>query len=324
MPEPAPTARAPRPVIIDTDPGIDDTIALLLALQSPELEVRGLAATYGNTTVEHAYRNCIEILRRTHRRLSLAVSARRPLKRALATAPETHGPTGLGNAAVASAGVILDYVKPLDRLLAEQPNPVTLVTLGPVTGLALALRRDADLVREKVARHLAMIGNIKAAGNTTKYSEFNAWCDPEALALVLKAELPTEIIGLDVTRQFVLSGPAISRLGQSSDERQQWLYAALRYYLAFHREHENLDGCVLNDVLPIAELIAPGTLTFEPLRIKVEVEDGENRGRTRVDPEGAKARVATAVRADVAHRLIADRVLAAPLPAPARLAGAAS
>ena len=315
MPAPAHTARAPRPVIIDTDPGIDDTIALLLALQSPELEVRGLAATYGNTTVEHAYRNCVEILRRAGRRLPLAVSARRPLKRALATAPETHGETGLGDAPVPRAGVILDFVKPLDRLLAEQPEPVTLVTLGPVTGLALALRRDAELVREKVARHLAMIGNIKAAGNTTKYSEFNAWCDPEALAEVLRAELPTELIGLDVTRQFVLSGTAISRLGQSSDESQQWLHAALRFYLAFHREREQLDGCVLNDVLPIAELLAPGTLTFESLRIKVDVEDGENRGRTRFDPEGSKARVATAVRAEVAHRLIADRVLAAPRPA---------
>lgn len=312
---PALTARAPRPVIIDTDPGIDDTIALLLALQSPELEVRGLAATYGNTTVEHAYRNCVEILRRAGRRLPLAVSARRPLKRALATAPETHGETGLGDAPVPSAGVILDFVKPLDRLLAEQPEPVTLVTLGPVTGLALALRRDGELVREKVARHLAMIGNIKAAGNTTKYSEFNAWCDPEALAEVLRAELPTELIGLDVTRQFVLSGSTISRLGQSSDESQQWLHGALRFYLAFHREREKLDGCVLNDVLPIAELLAPGTLTFEPLRIKVDVEDGENRGRTRVDPEGSKARVATAVRAELAHRLIAERVLAAPRPA---------
>ena len=315
MPEAAPSARAPRPVLIDTDPGIDDTIALLLALQSPELEVRGIAVTYGNTTVENAYRNAIEILRRTSRRLPLAVSARRPLRRALATAPETHGESGLGDAAVPTAGVILDYVKPLDRLLAEQREPVTLVTLGPVTGLALALRRDPELVREKVTRHLAMIGNIKTPGNTTKYSEFNAWCDPEALGQVLRAELPTEIIGLDVTRQFVLPGSTIARLGQSTSEHQQWLHAMLRFYHAFHREREKLDGCVLNDVLPIAELLAPGILTFEPLRIKVEVEDGENRGRTRIDPEGSKVRVATAVRADVAHRLIAERVLAEPRPA---------
>jgi inosine-uridine nucleoside N-ribohydrolase len=322
VPEPAPFSRSPRPVIIDTDPGIDDTIALILALQSPELEVRGLAASYGNTTVEHAYRNCVEILRRTRQRLPLAVSARRPLKRQLVVAAETHGETGLGDAPVPPAGVILDFVKPLDRLLAEQPAPVTLVTLGPVTGLALALRRDEALVRAKVTRHLAMIGNINAAGNTTPFSEFNAWCDPEALSVVLKAELPTELVGLDVTRQFVLSGSDIARLGQSSDERERWLFAALRFYLTFHREREGLDGCVLNDILPIAELLAPGTLTFVPMRLSVDLEEGDNRGRTRVDPDGARVSVATAVKTDVAHRLLAERVLTAL--APARAAGMVS
>jgi inosine-uridine nucleoside N-ribohydrolase len=307
--------RAPIPVVIDTDPGIDDTLALFLALQSPELDVRGIAVTYGNTTVEHAFRNCVEILRRAGRRLPIGVSARRPLKRALAVALETHGPTGLGDAPVPPAGVILDFVKPLDRLLAEQREPITLVTLGPVTGLALALRRDAALVRRTVARHIAMIGNLRAAGNTTRFSEFNAWCDPEALHEVLRAELPTELVGLDVTRKLILTSGEIDRLGRSDDELSRWLHAALAFYLRFHREHEKLDGCVINDVLPIAELVAPGTLTFDPLRLAVDLEDGEPRGRTRVDPNGARARVASAVRAETAHRLLAERVLTALAPA---------
>src|SRR5262245_31323840 len=117
-------------------------LALLLALQSPELDVRGIAVTYGNTTLEHAHRNAVEILRKAGRRVALAVSARRPLKRPLAVALETHGASGLGDAALPPAGTILDFAKPLDRLLAAQPEPVTLLTLGPVTGLALALRRE--------------------------------------------------------------------------------------------------------------------------------------------------------------------------------------
>jgi len=308
-------SRVPVPVVIDSDPGIDDTLALLLALRSPELDVRGIAVTYGNTTVDQAYRNCVEILRRSGHRLPIGVSARRPLKRALAVALETHGPTGLGDAPVPPAGVILDFVKPLDRLLAEQAEPVTLVTLGPVTGLALALRRDAALVRRTVKRHLAMIGNLRAAGNTTRYAEFNAWCDPEALAEVLRAELPTELVGLDVTRKFLLTSGEIDRLGRSEEELERWLHAALRFYLEFHREHEKLDGCVINDVLPIAELIVPDTLTFEPLRLAVDLEDGEPRGRTWVDPNGARVRMATAVRPEVAHRLLAERVLTALAPA---------
>src|SRR6266571_4539647 len=110
-------------------------LALLLALASPELDVRGVTVSYGNTVVENAYRNAVEIMRRAGKRITLGVGARRPLKRPL-------------------------------------------VTLGPMTSLALALRSDPDLVRAKVARHVAMIGNIAAQGNTTRYAEFNAWCDP--------------------------------------------------------------------------------------------------------------------------------------------------
>src|SRR6059036_4144196 len=179
-------------------------LALLLALASPELELRGISVSYGNTVVENAYRKTVEIMRRAGKRITLGVGARRPLKRPLATAHETHGDSGLGYAALPPAGVILDFVKSLERLLAEQPDPVTLVTLGPVTSLALALRGNPQLVRAKVARHIAMIGNVGARGNTTRYSEFNAWSDPEALDVVLRAELPTEMGGLDVTREMVL------------------------------------------------------------------------------------------------------------------------
>lgn len=299
----------PLPIIIDTDPGIDDCLALQLALVSPELDVRGISISYGNTVVENAHRNAVEILRRAGRRAPLAVGARRPLKRQLAVALETHGSSGLGYADVPPAGVILDFVKPLARLLAAQPEPVTLVTLGPVTSLALALRTEPDVVRAKVSRHIAMIGNLEAQGNTTPYSEFNAWCDPEALAIVLAAELPTELVPLDVTRRLVLRGSEIERLGQTDDENARWLHEALRFYLEFHRKYESLNGIVANDVLAIAPLIKPDYLTFKDLRIKVDLEPGDNRGRTRVDPEGARARVATDVHPQLVRELLFARVL---------------
>src|SRR5207245_11082377 len=96
--------RSPLPVVIVTDPGIDDMLALFLALASPELEVRGITVSYGNTVVENAYRNAVEIMRRAGRRITLGVGARRPLKRPLATAHETHGAPGLGCPAGAAAG----------------------------------------------------------------------------------------------------------------------------------------------------------------------------------------------------------------------------
>lgn len=320
MPEQTlPPSLFPLPLIIDTDPGIDDLLALLLALASPELSVRGISVSYGNTVIENAFRNSVEILRRTGKRMTLAVGARRPLKRSLAVALETHGESGLGYAELPPAGVALDFVKSLDRLLAEQEEPVTLVTLGPLTSLALALRSDPELVRAKVKRHIAMAGNLAAAGNTTPYSEFNAWCDPEALATVLRAELQTELVGLDVTRQVILAAHEVDRLAHAEAPLARWLHDALRFYVEFHHRYEGLDGCIVNDVLPIAALIRPDVLTFQPLRLVVELEPGDNRGRTRVDPDGARARVARAVRAGPVRALLFERVLpwaAAPAASP--------
>jgi len=307
--ETGPPSPVPIPVIIDTDPGIDDCLALLLALQSPELEVRGISISYGNTVVENAYRNAVEILRKVKHtvRVPLGIGARRPLKRQLHVADDTHGPSGLGYADVPPAGVILDYVRPLERLLEAQGQPVTLVTLGPVTSLAVVLRANPGLVREKVSRHVAMIGNIEAAGNQTRYSEFNAWCDPEALATVLAAEIPTEMIGLDVTRKVVIKGNEVERLAQQSP----WLYDALRFYVEFHRKQEGLDGAVINDVLAIACLLQPDVLTFSDLRLTVGLDDGQSRGRTKLDTKGSFTRVAMEVNPAPVRRLLFERVLPA-------------
>ena len=302
------TPHSPLPVVIDTDPGIDDCLALLLALNSPELDVRAISISYGNTVVENAFRNCVEILRRAHhRRVPIGIGARRPLRRQLQVADDTHGPSGLGYADVSPAGVILDFVRPLERLLEAQREPVTLVTLGPVTSLALVLRSNPGLVREKVARHVAMIGNIEAPGNQTRFSEFNAWCDPEALAIVLAAELPTEMIGLDVTRKLIMKGNEVERLAQHSP----WLHDALRFYVEFHKKQEGLDGAVINDVLAIAYLIQPDVLTFSDLRLSVDLDDGQRRGRTRLDPKGWFARVAMEVHPPPVRRMLFERVLPA-------------
>lgn len=302
-----PPSPVPLPLIIDTDPGIDDCLALLLALNSPELDVRGISISYGNTVVENAYRNAVEIIRKVKRpvRVPLGIGARRPLKRPLQVADDTHGPSGLGYAALPPAGVILDYVRPLERMLAEQPAPVTLVTLGPVTSLALVLRANPGLVRDKVARHVAMIGNVEAAGNQTRFSEFNAWCDPEALATVLAAEIPTEMIGLDVTRKVIIRGNEVDRLAQHSP----WLHDALRFYVEFHRKREGLDGAVINDVLAIAYLLQPEVLTFSDLRLTVDLSDGQSRGRTKRDPKGSFTRVAMEVHPPPVRRLLFERGL---------------
>ena len=167
---------------------------------------------------------------------------------------------------------------------------------------------DPALVRAKVARHVAMAGNIEARGNTGPNSEFNAWCDPEALAIVLAAELPTELIGLDVTRKLVVKATEVYRLAHAGNPLANWLHDALRFYLEFHRQYEKLEGVVVNDVLAIAALLEPDVLGFQDLRLTVDVGADDDRGRTRVHPKGSMTRVALQVRPEPVRRLLFERV----------------
>lgn len=296
----------PLPVIIDTDPGIDDALALLLALASPELDVRAVVTVYGNTTLSHATRNAQAIARWTDREVPVRAGADRPLMRPLEVAAETHGPSGLGEAVVPDAEPVQAEPLALAEALAGQTEPVTLVTLGPLTNLAHALAGDAALVRARVTSHIAMAGSLGARGTATPLSEFNVWCDPEAAQLVLDAGLPSRWVGLDVTRRLMMTAEDVEALHETP--RRRWLRAALRQYVRFHRAYEGLDGCIVNDPLVIAELLRPGTVRFEPAQVRVDARDGPQRGRTFVDSTGVSAFFGVSCDDGAAHALLRERV----------------
>ncbi|MFZ5624567.1 MAG: nucleoside hydrolase [Gemmatimonadota bacterium] len=297
------------PVIIDTDPGIDDCLAILLALASPEVDVRALTIVYGNTTLANATRNAREIARRARSDVAIHPGADRPLERPLEIAAETHGESGLGYAAVPAATRVTPNPLALLEALEHERRPVTLVSLGPLTNLALALRHDAALVRDRLAAHVAMAGNLRTAGNTTRYSEFNVWCDPEAAAEVHAAGLGTAWVGLDVTRRVVLDAHEVEALGSGEpEEHRSWLRDALRFYVDFHRHREGLDGCVVNDPLLIAGLIRPGIIRYADVPMRVRLADDDERGRTAMDATGPAARCAVDVDAAAALDLLRERV----------------
>lgn len=293
-----PASQSHLPIVIDTDPGIDDVVALALAARSPELEVLAVTTTYGNATLAATTRNAralLELAGRTD--IPLRAGAERPLARELVTAPETHGPTGVGYAPVPEAPPVVADPTVLLKVLASAHEPVTLVTLGPLTNLAHALQADAEIVRSRVLRHLGMFGNVHERGNANRWADFNAWSDPEATSAVLRSDLPTMMVGLDVTRRMTLTGTEVERLADSTDPLTAWLGKALRFYVEFHCAQERLQGCVVNDVLPLGELLSPGLLTLAQLRLDVNLGDGEHRGHTVESPEGTATQVA--VRVDI-------------------------
>jgi inosine-uridine nucleoside N-ribohydrolase len=290
------------PIVIDTDPGIDDLVTLALAARSPSLEIVAVTTTYGNARLEQTTRNAREALRLAGRPdVRVLPGSPCPLGRPLVTAPETHGETGVGHAAVpppqptdgsANPQVLIDVLRLVDR-------PIVLVTLGPLTNLAHALDADPRLVRDRVSHHIGMFGNLRERGNTNRWADFNAWCDPEAVQRVLAAQLDTLMVGLDVTRRMVLTATEVNRLTNSADPLVSWLGQALRFYVEFHVLEERLNGCVVNDVLTIGELLAPGLLTPQHVPLRVDLDGGDHRGHTREDPRGQ--RTAVAVQVDVAE-----------------------
>ncbi len=276
--------RPPVSILIDTDPGIDDVVALSLAARSPELDVAGITTTYGNATLAAATRNARAVLALLEQPIPIYPGSDRPLERPLLTAPETHGPTGVGYAPVGGEELVTPNPTVLLDLLEWSERPVTLVTLGPLTNLAHALSVGPDLVRSRVRRHIGMFGSLHEQGNTNRWADFNAWADPEAVDIVLRAGLPTVMVGLDVTRRMELSAVQVERLGTSSDPLTAWLAKALRFC--------GLDGCVVHDVLPLGELIEPGLLTLAQVSLAVNLEEGEHRGHTVEDPAGVPTQVA--------------------------------
>ncbi len=302
----------PSAVLIDTDPGIDDAVALALAARLPELDVVGITTCHGNTDVARATRNAREVARRVGMAAPITAGASAPLHRGAHPARETHGEEGLGywvpeQAAHGEANHAADAIAEA----AGATHRLTLICLGPLTNLARALAKYD--VASKLGPVFIMGGTVGVRGTQTRWSEFNWWGDPEAVDAVLNAGLDIRLVPLDVTRRIVVPGDAVRALrdaGRSDEEARFW-GDALGFYMDFHRGYEGLDGCVVNDPLAVALTADPSLAAWRDMRIGVSVSDDDRRGAIVVDAEGgAAARVATAVRAADVLALLTHHVFA--------------
>lgn len=297
------------PVVIDTDPGIDDLVALTLALRSPELDVVGLTTSYGNAELDRTTSNLRSLLALLQReRVPIFPGGDRPLTRPLITASDTHGPTGVGHAPVGPSEPLRPDRLALCRALEAAGEAVTLITLGPLTNLALALQADADLVRRRVRQHIGMFGSLSTPARRDRWADFNAWSDPDAAAAVLGSELDTTMVGLDVTSRVVLAADRVAVLRTQADPAEAWLGQALEFAVERDRHRGLADGCRVHDVLPVAAVVEPALLTLAERRIRVDLDEGPHRGRT-VEAEDGVA-ITVAVDADLSRtRTLLHRVV---------------
>jgi pyrimidine-specific ribonucleoside hydrolase len=269
------------PVLIDCDPGHDDAMAILLALASPEVELRGITTVAGNQTLDKTTRNALKVLELAGRTdVPVAAGADRPLQRELRTAANVHGESGLDGPDLPEP-----TTKPVDAdaadFLADAIEPgVVLVPTGPLTNVAQLLERHPD-VTERLERIVWMGGAI-AEGNVTPAAEFNAFVDPEAAALVFASGIPVTMVGLDVTHKALFTGEHAERL-RGAGAAGRAVAELADFFLRFHRQRYRFDGAPIHDAMALAHVIDATLLETIHCNVSIETASQYCDGRTVVD-----------------------------------------
>lgn len=247
-----------RKVIIDCDTGIDDALAIILALKSKEIEVIGITTVSGNVESLQGAKNALKVLKLLGRLdIPVYLGESKPIKRELVTAQDTHGEDGLGETFLEE--VSSEYIREngVDFILNTLKNEenVSIIALGPLTNLCRAIEKDSETFH-RVKEIVSMGGAYKSHGNCSPVAEFNYWVDPHgAREFLKKFNGEFTMVGLDVTREIVLTPNLREMIHQFKDEIGDFIYDITRFYVDFHWEQERTLGCVINDPLAVEYFI---------------------------------------------------------------------
>lgn len=282
---PVGTPERPIPLIIDSDPGLDDALAIGLALARPELRVLAVTTVGGNADVRHCTENALRLLHAFGRDdVPVAEGAAGPIVGEVVRATEIHGEGGIGTTQLPAAEATArpeGAVELIARLLREHTEPVAIAPIGPLTNIALLLRLYPELASR--ISHLSIMGGSIGEGNTTVSSEFNVYADPEAADIVFRSGVPITMMGLDVTHQALLdrsSADALRGLGTTSGR----IAAELTdYALDRNMEWSGRTTTAIHDAVAVAHLAIPDLVDVAPYYVVVDTSDGPARGRTVCD-----------------------------------------
>ncbi len=274
-------------IIIDTDPGQDDAVAILLALASPELEVLGITCVAGNVPLELTARNaCIVCELAGRPDIRVFAGCDRPLERTLVTAEHVHGKTGLDGADLPEPvmalqpGHAVDFL--VDTLRREPAGSVTLVPIGPLTNIATAMMRAPDIV-PRIERIVLMGGAYFEVGNITPSAEFNIFVDPEAADHVFRAGVPLTMAPLDVTHRALTTRPRVAAFRALPGRIGPAVAGWTDFFERFDKEKYGSEGAPLHDPCTIAWLLRPDLFTGRDINVEIETEGKLTLGMTVAD-----------------------------------------
>ena len=287
-------------VLIDTDPGVDDAVAILLALASPEFDVVGVVAVNGNVPLDKTALNARRIVALAGRHdVPVAAGCARPLSEPLGEESLVHGHDGLGDLEWDEPTVALD---PRDgvELIAEliEEGPLSIVAIGPLTNLAVLLQRHPGI--DSRVQHLVIMGGASFQGNVTPAAEFNIWADPEAARVVFDASWRITVMPLDLTHQAYLNDDDLTYLTGLGSEVGRRTAAMLEPYAQFHDRWYGNRDVIMHDAMAVYELLDPSAIDKQGVRLTVEVDGVHSRGATFIDRrrEHAQSEVRVGVNVD--------------------------
>ena len=274
------------PIILDCDPGHDDAIAMVLALASPELDVKAITASAGNQTPDKTLRNVLRMLTLLGRQdIPVAGGARKPLMRELIIAENVHGESGLDGPALPEPDFTpqaCTAVELMAKTLRESPQPVTIVATGPQTNVALLLNSHPEL-HDKIAR-IVLMGGAMVLGNWQPAAEFNIYVDPEAAEIVFQSGIPVVMAGLDVTHRAQIHDMDIERFRQVGNTVATIVAELLDFFMEYHKDAKwGFTGAPLHDPCTIAWLLKPELFTSVERWVGVETQGKYTQGMTVVD-----------------------------------------
>ena len=282
-----------RKIIIDTDPGQDDAVAILLALASPELEVLGITTVAGNVPLALTTRNAQLIVGLSGQTVPIVAGRDRPLNRQLVTAEYVHGQTGLDGIDLGephvpvTPGDGVDFI--IDTLRREAPGTVTLVPIGPLTNIAAAFARAPDII-PRVQQVVLMGGAYFEVGNVTPTAEFNIYVDPEAAAQVLNSGVDVVMMPLDVTHKALTSADWLAGLRALGTRAGEAVASWTDFFERYDREKYGSEGAPLHDPCTIAYLIRPELFSGRRINVEIETEGRFTTGMTVADWWGVTGR----------------------------------
>jgi inosine-uridine nucleoside N-ribohydrolase len=299
-------------MIIDTDPGIDDAMAIFWAHASPDIELIGLTSIFGNVYVSQATRNALALVEMLGADIPVAGGADVPV--AMPPLPPSHyvhGDEGFGDMPAPTPVRAADPRGAVDFMAdacAADPGAVTIMAIGPLTNLAQALIDRPDMVAN-VGRIVIMGGSVRAGGNVTAFAEANIWHDPHAAAAVFAADWPVEMIGLDVTSMILCDGDDFAAIAANSPICGGFLNRIGQFYLKFYESVSGVHACRLHDPAAVIAAVLPDLFTWEEAPLTVVI-DGERMGETFVGGNGRAIRWAANVDAGAVCQLWVNGVSA--------------